>query len=73
MRLFARFNKLAFLVFARTTGWTLLITIFPAAVYTFTHSLWMGVKIFLLFGAVITAALLWAFWAAIFPKYEGSG
>ena len=71
MRLFSQFDKRAFHIFARTTGWMLLIALFPAAIYTFTHSLWMGVKIFLLFAAVITAALLWAFWAAIFPRDSG--
>lgn len=64
----SRFNKNAFRVFLRTDGWLLLFALFPAAVYTYTDSLWTGVKVFLVISLVTTLGLLWAFWDALFPS-----
>ena len=72
MRLFARFNRHVFRVFAQTLGWMLLFFLIPAVLYALkTQSLWDGVQIFLLLAVVTSSALLWAFWAGIFPKQSG--
>ena len=67
----SRLNKSAFRVFLRTDGWLLLFALIPAAVCTYTDSLWTGVKVFLAISLVTTIGLLWAFWGALFPNDVG--
>ena len=71
MSLFSRFNKQVFRIFLKTNGWLLLFALFPAAVYAYTESIWAGLQVFLLFAIVSTLSLIWAFWAALFPKDNG--
>lgn len=71
MSKWSRFNKNAFRVFLRTDGWLLLFALVAAAVYTYTDSLWTGVKVFLVISLVTTLGLLWAFWSALFPSDAG--
>ena len=68
MPMLSRFNKPAFRVFLLTGGWLLLFALVPAAIYTYTDSLWTGVQVFLGIAFVTTLGLLWAFWGALFPK-----
>ena len=71
MSLSSRLNKHVFRVFLQTEGWLLLFALFPAAIYGYTHSPWIGIKVFLVFALVVTPGLLWAFWGALFPKDAG--
>ena len=68
MALLSGLNKPVLRVFLQTEGWLLFFALFPAVIYSYTHSIWVGVNIFLGFALVITLALLWAFWGALFPK-----
>ena len=72
MALFRRVDKQAFPIFLRSLRWLLLAALFPAAVYGYTQGLWVGVKVSLVFVAVATLGLLWAFWGVLFPKSGGS-
>ena len=72
MALMSRLNKKFLTVFLQTEAWLLLVALFPSVMYGYTHSPWVGLKVFLAIASVITLGLLWAFWAALFPK-ETSG
>jgi len=71
MALMSRLNKKVLGVFLQTEAWLLLVALFPAVVYGYTNSPWVGLKVFLAIASVATLGLLWAFWAVLFPKEPG--
>lgn len=71
MSKWSRFSKPAFRVFLRTIGWMLLFALLPATLYTYTNSVWTGVKVFLASSLITTLGLLWAFLGTLFPDDGG--
>jgi hypothetical protein len=71
MPLLKRLNRKAIPILLRTEAYLLAFAVIPAAIYGFTHSPWVGFKVFLVFVVVLTPALVWAFWGSLFPKGPG--
>jgi len=69
MPLLSRLNRKVIPVLVRTEAYLLAFALVPAVVYGFTHSPWVGLKVFLGFAVMLTPALIWAFWGALFPKH----
>ena len=55
-------------IFLETVGWMLLVAIIPSTIYAFKYSAVVGLRAFLIFFVVIVGSLVYAFWAALFPK-----
>lgn len=72
MAIFQRFNKQAFPIFLRFLGWLLLAALVPAVVFGYTQSVWVGVKVLLVFATAAVLVSLWSFWGVLFPKSGGS-
>jgi hypothetical protein len=66
-------NPQAVRVLAKTECWLLLIALIPSSIYAYTTDLLAGLRVFAVFFVVITPALIWAFWAHLYPKQAPHG